>query len=158
MNRLFFSAALLFSLTLGGLPATATTVPALTLEQQAKKAEVIVRATLGAAQTAKEGDVSYLVYPLEVAEVLAGDVATLPQWEGKPALYVLQGLQDFPKLAAKQEGIALLYTKRFDSPLVGFNQGWYPIEGGKVSAGDPQKPLTDPAALRDALRAARGAK
>lgn len=141
-------------LTLGA--AQATSVAALTLEQQARKAEVIVRVTLGTAQTVKEGDVPYLVYPLEVKEVVAGDVANLPQVGGKPALYFLQGLQDLPKLSANQEVLALLYTRRLDSPVVGFNQGWYAIEDGKVKAGDPAKPITDPAALRDALRAARG--
>lgn len=136
--------------------AQATSVAALTLEQQARKAEVIVRVTLGTAQTVKEGDVPYLVYPLEVKEVVAGDVASLPQVGGKPALYFLQGLQDLPKLSANQEVLALLYTRRLDSPVVGFNQGWYAIEDGKVKAGDPAKPITDPAALRDVLRAARG--
>ncbi|WP_414656913.1 hypothetical protein ACINK0_12915 [Deinococcus sp. VB343] len=138
--------------------AQATSVAPLTLEQQARKAEVIVRVTLGTAQTVKEGDVPYLVYPLEVKEVIAGDVASLPQFGGKPALYFLQGVQDLPKLSARQDALALLYTRRLDSPVVGFNQGWYSIEDGKVKAGDAEKPLTDPAALRDALRAARGNK
>ncbi|WP_278914133.1 hypothetical protein [Deinococcus wulumuqiensis] len=140
------------------LPAQATTAPPLTLAQQASRAEVIVRVTLGSPKTVKDGDVTYQVYPLDVAEVIAGDPATLPQYEGKPALFVLQGTQDLPAFAAGQEGVALLYARRLDSPLVGFSQGWYPVVGGKVTAGDREKPITDPAALRDAIRAARGAQ
>ena len=139
-------------------PAQATTAPPLTLTQQAQKAEVIVRATLGALKTVKDGDVTYQVYPLDVAEVIAGDPAKLPQYEGKPALFVLQGTQDLPALTPKQEVIALLYARRLDSPLVGFSQGWYPVQDGKVTAGDAESPITDPAALRDAIRKARGAQ
>ena len=95
--------------------------------------QVIVRVTLGAVQTVRDGDVTYLAYPLEVTEVIAGDPATLPQVGGKPALFVLQGVQDLPKFSARQEALALLYAGRMDSPLVGFNQGWYPVVGGKVT-------------------------
>lgn len=158
MKRLWPLAALLVTALAG-----ATTAPPLTLEQQAKKAQVIVRVTLGAVQTVRDGDVTYLVYPLEVTEVIAGDPATLPQVGGKPALFVLQGVQDLPKFSARQEALALLYAGRMDSPLVGFNQGWYPVVGGKVTAqglaeklSDPD--LSDPAKLRDALRAAREVK
>ena len=158
MNRRLTGMLALLSLWAGAAPAGATTMTPLTLAQQAKKAQVIVRATLGAVQTVKEGDVTYLVYPLDVAEVIAGDPAALPQLGGKPALYVLQGVQDLPTFQGRQEGVALLYTGRLDSPFVGFNQGWYPLTAGKVSAGDAQSPITEPAALRDAIRAARGAQ
>ena len=67
-------------------------------------------------------------------------------------------MADLPAFAAGQEAVALLYARRLDSPLVGFSQGWYPVVGGKVTAGDREKPITDPAALRDAIRAARGAQ
>lgn len=136
--------------------AGATTAPTLTLEQQSKRAQVIVRVTLGTVQTVKDGNLTYLAYPLEVTEVIAGDPATLPQVGGKPGLFVLQGVQDLPKFAARQEALALLYAGRLDSPLVGFNQGWYPVVAGKVTVEGLAETLTDPAKLRDALRAARG--
>ncbi|MDV6373388.1 hypothetical protein [Deinococcus arenicola] len=138
--------------------AGATTAPPLTLEQQVKKAELIVRGTLGAAVSVKEGEVTYLAYPLTVAETITGDAARLPQNDGKPALFFLQGLADVPNLKTGQEVFALLYTAKLDSPLVGFNQGLYPVTDGKVLAGDAKTPITDPAKLRDAIRAALGSK
>lgn len=138
--------------------AGATTAPPLTLAQQVKKAEVIVRGTLGPAVSVKEGEVTYLAYPLTVAETISGDAARLPQNDGKPALFFLQGLADVPELKSGQEVFALLYTRKQDSPLVGFNQGLYPVIDGKVSAGEAKTPITDPAKLRDAIRAALGAK
>lgn len=156
-RKLLLSAALWTGL-LSASPAGATTAPPLTLTQQARKADVIVRATLGAAQSVKEGDVTYLAYPLTIAETIAGDAASLPQNEGKPALFFLQGLSDLPEVRAGQEVIALLYARKLDSPVVGFNQGLYIITGGALTAGDAAKPITTPDGLRDAIRAARETK
>lgn len=138
----------------------ATTVPTLTFVQQAKKADVIVRATLGTATTVTEGGVAYAVYPLTIAETLVGDAGSLPQSQGRPALYVMQGLADLPTLSAGQEVIALLYARRLDSPLVGFNQGLYVVTGGKVTGpkDGAGKDITDLGPLRDAVRSARDAK
>lgn len=126
---------LLAALTLGTLPpsAGATTAPPLTLTQQARKADVIVRATLGPATSVREGDVTWTVYPLTVTETVAGDPATLPQNEGKPALYLLSGAEGLPDLRAGQEAFLLLYSRKLDSPVVGFTQGFYPIENGRVT-------------------------
>ncbi|WP_104991144.1 hypothetical protein [Deinococcus sp. NW-56] len=126
---------LLAALALGAAPlmVQATTAPTLTLTQQARKAAIIVRATLGTSTRVTEGDVTWVVYPLTVAEAVVGDPATLPQREGKPALYVLAGLEGVPELRAGQEGFFLLYGGRMDSPLVGFSQGFYPIVNGKVT-------------------------
>lgn len=174
------------ALTLWGAGAGATAVTPLTLAQQAQKAEVIVRATLGTPTTDKEGDVTYTVYPLTVTETIAGDAASLPQHMGQPALFFLQGVQDLPALSGGQEVFALLYARKADSPLVGFNQGLYPVTNGAVSVSptgvaatgtgagtSTTSPtsgttasgsaatapaagtITDPAALRDAIRAAR---
>ena len=173
------------TLTLWGAGAGATAVTPLTLAQQAQKAEVIVRATLGTPTTAKEGDVTYTVYPLTITETIAGDAASLPQHMGQPALFFLQGVQDLPALSGSQEVFALLYARKADSPLVGFNQGLYPVINGAVSVspggvaatgtgtGTTTSPtsgttasgsaatapaagtITDPTALRDAIRAAR---
>lgn len=138
---------------LSALPALALS-RTLTLAEQAKKAEVIVRASVGTAKSVKEGDVAYRAYPLEVKEVVAGEVASLPQLDGKPALFILEGLQDAPQFLSDQEAVLLLYARKLDSPLVGVNQGVYPIDNGKVKAGD----ITDPAKLIAAIRDARGGK
>lgn len=126
----------------------------LALSEQAKKAQVIVRAIIGQGKPQAEGDVTYTVYPLDIKETVAGDPASLPQYEGKPALYVLQGLEAAPKLSAGQEALLLLYLGKLDSPLVGVNQGFYPVQGEKVSAGS----ITELTKLREAILAARGSK
>ncbi|GGL07191.1 hypothetical protein [Deinococcus radiotolerans] len=155
MNARAALAAALLSVSLGGLcPAGATTAPTLTLAQQAQRAEVIVRATLGTPAEVKDGEVTYLAYPLTVTETIAGDPTRLPQQEGTPALFVLKGVDGLPELRAGLEVVALLYAARLDSPVVGFNQGLYAVTGGKVSAGT----ITDPAKLREALLSARGGK
>lgn len=158
MRRFFLALLTASALALSAAPVQAATFAPLTLEQQAKKAQVIVRAVLGEPQTVTEGDVVYLAYPLDIREIVAGNPATLPQLEGKPALLVLKDLQDMPALAAKQEAIALLYSGKFDSPLVGFSQGWYPVVDEAVKAGTEDRPITDPDVLRDALRAAQEAQ
>ncbi|WP_034385113.1 hypothetical protein [Deinococcus sp. YIM 77859] len=140
---------LLTALVLGGASpgAQATYVPLLTLTQQAKRADVIVRATLGPPTRVKEGEVTWLVYPLTVVETIAGDPASLPQLEGKPALYMLAGVEDLPELRAGQEAFWLLYSRRMDSPIVGFSQGVYPIENGRVTRlGETANTAPDPAA------------
>lgn len=126
---------LLAALALGAAcpAAQATSAPPLTLMQQAKKAEVIVRATPGTPTRLKEGEVTWLVYPLTISETVAGDAASLPQLEGKPALYLLAGVEDLPELRPGQEAFLLLYSGRMDSPIVGFSQGVYPIENGRVT-------------------------
>ncbi|BDP40737.1 hypothetical protein DAETH_07060 [Deinococcus aetherius] len=126
---------LLAALALGAAPlgAHATTAPTLTLTQQARKADVIVRATLGTPTNVTEGEAIWTVYPLTVTETVAGDPATLPQREGRPVLYVLQGLEDLPELRAGQEAFLLLYSRRMDNPVVGFAQGVYPVVNGRVT-------------------------
>ena len=116
----------------------ATTASPLTLEQQARKADVIVQATIGMPTTVTEGGQAYSVYPLKVSETLAGDTAQLPQLPGGqggggPALYVLSGMELAPVFQSGQEAVLLLYKGRLDSPLVGFNQGAFLILNGLVS-------------------------
>lgn len=146
----------LISLAALGLMASAqaATVKPLNLQQQAKKADIIVRATLGPREVVKLRSLVFDVYPLKVEETVVGTAATIPQHKGKPALFILKGTQDLPAFAPNQEAYILLYTKIFASPLVGFNQGYYPINDGKVKAGK----ITEATKLRDALRAARGKK
>ena len=141
--------------------ALATSAPPLTLEQQARKAEVIVQATIGAPISVTENAQSYAVYPLKVSATLAGDAASLPQASGGPALYLLAGVEGQPTFSPGQEALLLLYKGRMDSPIVGFNQGVYLISNGQVSAPAGSKVLEKtqtPAELKAAIVAARVAK
>jgi len=125
--------AALLTLTTALTTGQASTFTELTLTQQAKKAQVIVRATVGAPTTTQSAGVSWINYPLTVTETIAGDVASLPVLEGKPTLMFLAGLQDVPTLNSGQDVFLLLYTGTQDSPLVGFNQGAYPVVNGRVT-------------------------
>lgn len=162
------NAAQLTSLKLGAallladsLSCAAATGPQFSLAQQAKKAQVIVRAVVGTGQTVTEGEVNYTVYPLDIKETVAGDPASLPTREGKPALYLLQGLQNPTTLSnglgSNQEAFLLLYTGKMDNPIVGAGQGFYPLSSGKLT-GNLTGNLTEPDAWREAVRAARSAQ
>ena len=141
MKRLTLGTLSLATLALSACLLTAvqaTTASPLTLVQQAKKADVIVQATIGTPTTVTEGGQAYSVYPLKVSETLAGDAAQLPQLPGGqggggPALYVLSGMELAPVFQSGQEAVLLLYKGRLDSPLVGFNQGAFLISNGLVS-------------------------
>ncbi|ADV67346.1 hypothetical protein [Deinococcus maricopensis] len=134
--------------------AGATSVRPLTFAQQARQAEVIVRATVGAGQTVTEDGLTWTVYPLTVAETIAGNAADLPRRGDQPALYILNGVDDAPTFKAGAEAVLLLYKARLDSPIVGFNAGLYPVEDGKVTRGD----TPDLAAFKTALLKAREAQ
>ncbi|AWN23428.1 hypothetical protein DKM44_09465 [Deinococcus irradiatisoli] len=122
--------ALWTSAALGLLPlASATSAPRLTLDQQAVRAQVIVRATVEAPASVQESGQTWNVYPLTVLETLAGDAQALPKYQNKPSVWILSGMQDGPLLPGG-EAMLLLYTARYDSPLVGFNQGAYNVQGG----------------------------
>ncbi|MFC4455758.1 hypothetical protein [Deinococcus sonorensis] len=140
----------LAALLLGSV--SATTAPTLTLAQQAQRAQVIVRATLGTPLQVTEEGVGYTVVPLKVTETLAGDAAQLPQNQGGPALYFLSGAEGLPTFQAGQDAMLLLYTGRLDSPLVGYNQGVYVQVNGQLTSGT----LKTMDALRSAIVAARG--
>ncbi|PIG99031.1 hypothetical protein AMD26_007040 [Deinococcus sp. UR1] len=133
--------------------AQATVAPTLSLEQQARRAEVIVRATLGSPVDVRDGNVTYVAYPLTVTETIAGDPATLPRHEGAPALLFLKGASDLPQLRAGQDVIALLYSARMDSPLVGFNQGLYPVVNGSLVPGVALGTATPPTSAAPASTA-----
>lgn len=152
MRAAFLRGALLAGL-LGLGAAQATVAPTLSLEQQARRAEVIVRATLGSPVDVRDGDVTYVAYPLTVTETIAGDPATLPRHEGAPALLFLKGASDLPQLRAGQDVIALLYSARMDSPLVGFNQGLYPVVNGSLVPGVALGTATPPTSAAPASTA-----
>lgn len=152
MRAAFLRGALLAGL-LGLGAAQATVAPTLNLEQQARRAEVIVRATLGSPVDVRDGNVTYVAYPLTVTETIAGDPATLPRHEGAPALLFLKGASDLPQLRAGQDVIALLYSARMDSPLVGFNQGLYPVVNGSLVPGVALGTATPPTSAAPASTA-----
>ena len=115
--------------------AGATSYSPLTLTQQAKKAEVIVQATIQPPTSVMEDGLSYNVYPLKLSATLAGDAGQLPQLGGVPALYVLNSVDGAPVFQSGQEAVLLLYKGRLDSPLVGFNQGVYWLVNGQIVSG-----------------------
>ncbi|WP_420594663.1 hypothetical protein [Deinococcus sp.] len=141
LSRTLLGAPGLMALGLGLLTlASATSAPTLTLAQQAVKAQVIVRATLGTPASVQENGQNWTVYPITVAETVVGDAQGLPKYKNQPSVWVLSGIQDGPQLPSG-EAMLLLYTSRFDSPLVGFTQGVYGVSagaGGKVVNGLPE--------------------
>ena len=118
------------ALSLGTVQAAVA--PDLSLEQQARRAELIVRGSLGTPQTVTESSVTWRVYPLTLTETVAGDAGRLPRQAEQPALYVWSEAGDLPQWRTGQDAFFLLYTARMDSPLVGYNQGYYPVVDGKV--------------------------
>ncbi len=145
MRRLILLAALLSSSAVAGF------VPKLTLAQQAKKADLIVQARVTEIKPQTQGGQKWTVYALKVGETLSGSVADLPQLNGAPTLWVLDGLEGAPKLAVNDEAVLLLYKGLLDSPVVGVNQGVYLLQGGKVQG----QSVSDPAAFKKALLDAR---
>ncbi|AZI42006.1 hypothetical protein EHF33_03935 [Deinococcus psychrotolerans] len=129
MKRHLLSAALVAGLSL----AAATNAPKLSLEQQAVRADVIVRATVEASSSVQESGQTWTVYPLTILETVAGDAQSLPQYQNKPSLWVLSGVQDAPVLPSG-DSMLLLYKERYDSPLVGFNQGKYTLQSAGGAA------------------------
>ena len=147
--RPWAAAAALLGLAPSAAAAPGVVVPTLTLEQQAARADLIVRGSLGAPQGAspqaaggvpgagEETGVPWRVYPLSITETLAGDAGRLPQVGGRPALYVWAQAPDLPDWRTGQDAFFLLYTARLDSPLVGYNQGYYPVVGERVAVPSP---------------------
>jgi hypothetical protein len=120
----------------------ATTYPKLTLEAQAERAEVIVRATIRAVQPEERNKRPWRVYGLTVQQTWRGDAAALPKLQATPSFAVLGGdklkLEGAPSFKENEEWILFLYTKAYDSPIVGFNQGAYRVQGENIfdSAGN----------------------
>ena len=142
----FARAVLSLGLIALAAPVQATTLVSLTLEQQVKKADLVLYVrVLGVVQenrTLGKETFPWQVYSLEVLESLVGDAATLPKKDGKTTISVLGGvdltLEGVPTLKTPKdknpggEYILLLYKTAYDSPFVGFNQGVYPTLSGKV--------------------------
>ncbi len=120
--------------------AQATVVRTYPLPEQARRAQVIVQASLDAPVTRDEDGQTWTVYPLKVTRTLAGDLGSLPQVDGRPALYLLAGMDDAPTFQPGEQAVLLLYAGKLDNPLVGFTQGAYRIQDGRVPAANGVTP------------------
>ena len=145
-------ATLIAALLLSG--ASATVVPPLDFNQQVRKAQVIVEATIVSVRQQERDGQRWNVYRLRITETLAGNAADLPTDENTPALWVLDGAVDAPQFKVDDQAILLLYRTLMDSPVVGYNQGVYRIRNGQVEgAQNPQ--LTT---FKEAVARVRGAQ
>lgn len=111
----------------------------LSVAELSRKAQVIVRANVGAPLTIKQGEENWRVYPLDILETLAGDAQALPkikyQDKGqaleRPALWIYADPQEAPK-APSGESVLFLYSGLLDSPLVGYSQGAFTVNNSRV--------------------------
>ncbi|GEM47939.1 hypothetical protein DC3_35740 [Deinococcus cellulosilyticus NBRC 106333 = KACC 11606] len=124
----------LIALTLG--MAHATTVSALTFEEQVKKADVILHVRIVDVKTIQSKNYPWQQYTLSVKETLKGNANVLPQVQDVPSFNVLGGdtwtLEGAPTFRKDEEWVVFLYKTPYDSPVVGFNQGMYRIQDGRV--------------------------
>ncbi len=115
--------------------ALATTYPKLTLETQLERAEVITRATIKEVKREERNKRPWTVYLLENKQYWRGE-GLLPKTLETPSFAVYGNekirLEGAPNFKVGTEWIFLVYTKNYDSPIVGFNQGAYQLEGSAV--------------------------
>jgi hypothetical protein len=115
--------------------ALATTYPKLTLETQLERAEVIVRATVKEVVRQERNKRPWTVYTLQTQQFWRGE-GLLPKTSDLPSFAIFGNdkirLEGAPSFQMGEEWIFLLYTKNYDSPVVGFNQGAYKLEGTAV--------------------------
>ena len=150
MNPRALTALIFALLALAGV-GTATTYNALTLEEQVQKAQVVVHASITAATVdTSRGRLPWTVYAIEAKRYLRGSNADLQAKLGDKTVTgfgVLGGnnvrLEGAPTFKPGDEVVLLLYTRPYDSPIVGFRQGAYYVNAGKiVDAGGKAVPLT----------------
>jgi hypothetical protein len=115
--------------------ALATTYPKLSLETQLERAEIIVRATIKAVAVEERNKRPWTVYTLESKQYWRGE-GLLPKSNALPSFAIFGSdkikLEGAPSFKVGDEWIFLLYSKNYDSPIVGFNQGAYKLEGTGV--------------------------
>lgn len=115
--------------------ALATTYPKLSLETQLERAEVIVRATIKEVKREDRNKRPWTVYLLDTKQYWRGE-GLLPKTSDTPSFAIYGNekirLEGAPNFKVGEEWILLLYTKNFDSPIVGFAQGVYQLEGTAV--------------------------
>jgi hypothetical protein len=122
----------------------ATTYAKLTLAQQVEKADVIVRASIKQKTLETRAGKIWTVYSLEIAKFYKGDKETFKD----SSFAVLDSdkakLEGAPRFTEKDDLFLLLYTKTYDSPIVGFRQGAYKVlEGDNISTLDNKAVLID---------------
>ncbi len=113
--------------------ALATTYAKLTLEQQVEKADVIVRASIKQKTQETRAGKIWTLYSLNVAKFYKGSAETFK--DSGFAVFDSEKvkLEGAPQFVVNDDLFLLLYTKTYDSPIVGFRQGAYKVlEGGKV--------------------------
>jgi hypothetical protein len=127
----------------------ATVTNALTLEQQIEKAQIITNVTITASEVQNRANKAWTAYALEPKKFIRGSSAELPKInianKSVPSLSILGGanlkLEGAPSFKAGDELVLMLYTKPYDCPIVGFNQGVYRVTGGIVTTLNG-KPIT----------------
>jgi hypothetical protein len=120
----------------------ATVINALTLEQQVEKAQIIVHTFVTTVEVQnRANNKTWTAYALDPKKFLRGSSAELIKLnianKQVPSLSIYGGanlkLEGAPGFKAGDELVLLLYTKPYDSPIVGFNQGAYRVSGGTVT-------------------------
>lgn len=124
-------------LMLASMPVQATTIRVLSLSDQARRADVIVHAAVADIQSETRNNLPWKVYTLKVLETLGGNSKDLPTSASLPSFAILGSdtllLEQAPTPIKGQEYIFFLYKTPYDSPIVGFNQGIYNVQDGRVS-------------------------
>jgi hypothetical protein len=113
--------------------ALATTYAKLTLEQQVEKADVIVRASIKQKTQETRAGKIWTVYNLNISKFYKGDKDSFK--DSSFAVFDSEKvkLEGAPKFVENDDLFLMLYTKTYDSPIVGFRQGAYKvIEGDKI--------------------------
>lgn len=124
--------------------ALATTYAKLSLVQQVEKADIIVRASIKQKTQETRAGKIWTVYSLEIAKFYKGDKETFKD----SSFAVLDSdkakLESAPRFNEKDDLFLLLYTKTYDSPIVGFRQGAYKVlEGDNISTLDNKPVMID---------------
>jgi hypothetical protein len=123
----------------------ATVINALTLEQQVEKAQIIMHTLITTSEVQnRENNKTWTAYALEPKKFIRGSSAELIKLnianKQVPSLSIYGGaniqLEGAPSFKAGDELVLLMYTKAYDNPIVGFNQGAYRVNGGKVTTLD----------------------
>ena len=124
--------------------AFATTYAKLTLAQQVEKADVIVRASIKQKTQETRAGKIWTVYSLEVSKFYKGDKDTFKDSSFAVFDSDKAKLEGAPRFNEKDDVFLLLYSKAYDSPIVGFRQGAYKVlEGNKISTLDDKSVMIE---------------
>jgi hypothetical protein len=136
--------------TTGLNTSLATVINALTLEQQVEKAQIIMQTTITNSEVQnRANNKTWTAYALEPKKFVRGSSSELIKLnianKQVPSLSIYGGanikLEGAPSFKAGDELVLLMYTKAYDNPIVGFNQGVYRVTAGKVTTLEG-KPVT----------------